>query len=329
LLAEDQRYCKFRVVRELCNGFDWLYITVVLLCLIDDLSARRYVASMGSNDKTFDFPKLNGSNYYDWSWHMTLLLKSKSWFGHADGSITCPARLADDANAAEITAWKLADDRAHAAICLAVESEHATCLRPTTTAAAAWKALQDKFHRTTLFEKVRILREFHGHQLQPGSDVRLHINRMEELHEQLRQLGCVITDDLFAMTLLGTLPIDEYGPILASFDVAGDAALTSERVKNLLLQHADRVADSAKADSGSEAMVARSSRFGDVRCFNCDEHGHISKDCPRRNRDRRTQYRGPERGGRKGGARDDRAMRAATGASGTFATRTATCRIDS
>jgi hypothetical protein len=169
---------------------------------------------MESNNKSFNFQKLDGSNYYDWSWHMKLYLRSKELFGHADGTETCP----EDGRPA-IAAWKRADEKAHTAICLAIENDQSAPVRNTNTAAAAWAALQNKFECSSLSEQVRLLREFHSLRLDPGGDVRAHINRMDNLNERLRQMGYEIQDKHLAMTLLSSLSPEEFGPTLASLDV--------------------------------------------------------------------------------------------------------------
>ena len=38
----------------------------------------------------FDFPKLDGSNYRDWSWYMKLSLLDKGLFDYVDGTIAQP-----------------------------------------------------------------------------------------------------------------------------------------------------------------------------------------------------------------------------------------------
>jgi hypothetical protein len=271
---------------------------------------------MTNVEKALDFAKLNGSNYRDWSWRMKLYLSAKGLFEHAEGTGHRPADGGE--HDAERSKFDKEAHQAHAVICLAVEDSQLVHVRNSENAADAWKALKDQFNKVSLLQKVRLRQKYYGLRLQDGDDLTEHINKLKQLHDELRDLGAEIEDNELAMTLLGSLQLKKYEPLILTLDCSGETNMSFERVKQLLLRNDDRASDS-QLDVTELAHVAGSWRrrgggeqrtnFTPVPCYNCQKSGHLARDCPDRpnsygdGRDYRGDFRGHDsgyRGGRGG-----------------------------
>ncbi len=124
-----------------------------------------------------------------------------------------------------------------------------------------------------------------------------HISHLRSLHDQLKEMGVNNDDKELAMTLLASLP-EEFKPIITALDAIGDESISYEKVKNMLLNDIDLSID---AKSSEDAFaVGRWNKKGKQRhsggpsnednnsvfcgkCHNCQEKGHFTRDCPKRN----------------------------------------------
>ena len=90
-----------------------------------------------------------------------------------------------------------------------------------------------------------------------------HINQLRSLHDQLKEMGSEINGQELAMTLLASLP-EEFKPLLTALDAVGEASLSFEKVKGMLLNDADRTIDASNFKKTENALSAKRSFHGRV-----------------------------------------------------------------
>ena len=250
------------------------------------------------------FAKLNGANYRTWAFNMRLYLESLDLFEHADGSAEAPISTDGDDDATLLRAFNSRAKKAWTYICLAVEPEQQIHVRDTKTAKEAWDALKNQFARESILQKVRLRQQYYSCRFQSGGNMLEHISHLRSLHDQLKEMGVSIDDTELAMTLLASLP-EEFKALITALDAVGEDNLSFEKVKDMLLNDADRSLDTFYAKKSEDAFSARRSMghkrgkqghgpSGPVNnevkydkpfrgtCHNCKEKGHFARDCPKK-----------------------------------------------
>ena len=260
--------------------------------------------------------KLNGSNYRTWSFNMRLYLESLDLYEHADGSAVTPD---EDATAEVQGSFSSGAKKAWTYICLAVEPEQQIHVRDTKTAKEAWDALKSQFARESILQKVRLRQQYYSCRFRSGGNMLEHINHLRSLYDQLKEMGVNIDDKELAMTLLASLP-EEFKPLITALDAVGEANLSYEKVKGMLLNDVDRSIDNKKSEDAFSARrslghyAKKGKQWGtsggtgnnEIKsfrgvCHYCHERGHYARDCLKRNSKDNSQS-GPTRSKGKGSA---------------------------
>lgn len=155
------------------------------------------------------FPKLNGSNYDNWSFRMKLLLtKEGNWTAVADAK---PEPVTD--------AWRTKDEQALASIGLAVEDNQLIHIRKAKSAAEAWNALENFHVKKTLTTKVSVMRKICSLRLEKHGDMEAHVSKLAELFEKLNNLQPekILDDQWLVAILFSSLP-EEYETLVTALE---------------------------------------------------------------------------------------------------------------
>lgn len=175
------------------------------------------------------FAKLNGNNYQIWNFKMELLLIDKDVW--------------DTINAARPDApdeqWLKRDGKARAKIGLMIEDNQLCHVRKEVSAAGAWNALKGAHEKSTLTNKIYLLKRLCRMQLPSNGNMTEHVNTMMDLVNQLETLGEKLADHLVVALLLCSLP-DSYNTLITALESRDEKDLTLEMVKGKLINEYTR-----------------------------------------------------------------------------------------
>jgi hypothetical protein len=231
-------------------------------------------------DPSLRIVKLNGSNYQTWKFKVELLLiKDDLW------------EVVNEAPPDEVTAeWSAKDRKARATIGLLIEDSQLNLIRKENTARSTWNALKQYHEKSTLSNKVSLLKRLCALRLAEGGDMEKHLTLLEDLIEQLTSLGETIAEPLTVALFPSSLP-DSFGTLKTALETRPETDLTMELVKSKLIDEYKRRNESpVSTDQGQQALkttqhnggkpyeTARQKQNSTV-CFFCKKPNHMKKEC--------------------------------------------------
>lgn len=220
--------------------------------------------------------KLNDENYQVWRYKIELLLiKEDLW-----PVVTEKAPV----DATQLAAWNKSDGKARAYIGLFIEDNQIIHVRTKVTAKAMWESLQDYHQKSTLSNKVRLLRRLCRMRLPEGGNMHTHLNAMDECIDELTTLGETLAET-FAVSLYLSSLSESYSVLITALESRAEADLTKSMVKNKMLEEYKRRQDIENASASDESALkvyskqGTTSEISQTSCFFCKKKGHVNSDC--------------------------------------------------
>ncbi|KAG3192209.1 hypothetical protein PC128_g10620 [Phytophthora cactorum] len=232
---------------------------------------------------------LGSDNYFHWEFAMRMTLARKGLLVHVQ-MVKDPSEI--------IEVWLLNDMKALGLIAQGVAVEHHTKIRSATTAIMAWNTLRDFYNRTTMHNRVSMTRRLHEFKMEDGVTMAKHLDNFDELVVGLQTLGKPLDEARQLVILLSSLPT-EYELISSIVENSKDVTLIE--VKERLLKEYERLEKkdgtesalkatanggkfkNAKSFKGRKGNSARKNNAFKGKCYNCDQIGHMKRDCPSSN----------------------------------------------
>ena len=227
-------------------------------------------------DARVSLERLDVENYATWCVRMRFTLISKGLWKHVinDGEVV-------DTDG---------DQKALALIGLSVMDHHLPSLGQRETAKAAWDALEAVYKAKSMARRVALKREMNSLKKAAEEPMTKYVARAKELRDQLAAAGLATDDEEVAAALLAGLPPD-YDVIVAVLETTADKVDLDVLLGKLLTAEQrlpkanEPVAPRAYAGAAERAPHG-GGRRPPLRCFYCDQLGHMVRDCPKARADR-------------------------------------------
>ena len=162
-----------------------------------------------------------------------------------------------------------------------------------------WDMLTTEFESKTSLVQADLHTKFHSYRCPDKGDIRIHLNCLRQMHQDLQNIGVLIKDKDYATIIMQSLP-SSYMDFVANIAAAAQLVmvdLTTDKLQHQLEQEFDRrkthrvpntpksedAAYSSHPTDSSEPQNSPSRRRGsrsELRCWNCDGIGHMKSECP-------------------------------------------------
>lgn len=220
---------------------------------------------MSTNSNLPLIEKLKGrENYNTWQFAMKNYLELEDLWSCVEGK--------DETQ--DITQKSKRDKIAKSKIILMLDTINYIHVQNASSAKEVWDKLQAAFDDSGLLRKVNLIKTLIITRLENCESIEEYINKIISTAQKLNNIHFEITDEWLATFLLAGLS-DEYKPMIMAMESSG-VKLTSDCVKTKLLQE-------IKTKSTSVALFNKGKKkhFQKVgpRCFNCNNYGHLAKNC--------------------------------------------------
>ena len=242
----------------------------------------------------FDLEKFNGENDFSlWRLKMKALLVHQGLAKALEGRDKLPQGLTD------IQKNKILE-KAHSAILLCLGDEVLREVSEENTAAKIWLKLESLYMTKSLTNRLYLKKRMYTLQMQEGKPIKDHLDELNKIILDLKNIDVKIDDEDQAILLLCSLP-SSYEHFIDTM-MYGRESLTLEEVKSALHSKELKKRVSEKNSEGlAESLVvrgrsekrnqnngrgrSRSKSKGKpkkYKCFHCHKEGHIRKNCPER-----------------------------------------------
>ncbi|CAI7885987.1 unnamed protein product [Closterium sp. NIES-54] len=248
-------------------------------------------------------PIFTGQNYSAWKFKFQVIVMERGLWGFFDGT----EKKLD--NESDIAAWKKKDQKAFATLLSRIGinllSSVRMCTKLEASAHEAWKRLKTMHVNKTLHGKILARNAFYKVKMRAGESMHEYATRVEELGETFMDLGRMVTEEDWILTLLCGLP-DEWSTLITTLDSVQDT-WTKEMVVGRLLHEESRRRQFANESEGaamfpggsfgkkttwSKGATKKSSGGSDrgkgnilngsSKCHYCGKAGHFWCECRKR-----------------------------------------------
>ena len=232
--------------------------------------------------------KFTGRNSFSlWQIKMRALLKQQGFW----------APLSKDKNAVVTPEMAILEEKAHSTIMLCLADDVITEVSDEETAAGLWLKLESLYMTKSLTNKLLLKQRLFGLRMAEGTQLREHLEQLNTLLLELRNIDVKIEDEDAALILLVSLPMS-FENFVQSF-IVGKDTVSLEEVRSALHSRELRHKANGTSTDIQPSGLFTSSRKGrknggkknkpmskgakpDDVCNYCKEKGHWKFDCPKK-----------------------------------------------
>lgn len=175
------------------------------------------------------------------------------------------------------------DTKAKSKLILLVDPILYVHIQEAQNAKQVWDNLAKAFEDSGLTRKVGLLKELINTNLENSLSVEDYVNKIMTAAHKLRNIKFNVDDEWLGTLMLAGLP-EMYRPMIMGLESSG-MKISADLVKNKLLQEV-KTSDTTALYTNTKKYQPKSDQLKNSkgpRCFNCNKHGHLSKNCWHKN----------------------------------------------
>lgn len=271
-------------------------------------------------------PLLTKTNYSRWKDDMEAILDSRDCLRIIKGTHVKPIAGINGKTDADVRTWERLDAVARSLITIALDNEHYTYVRGSSTSKEWWDALRKAKEKKAETDALLANQAFNNYQWQPGQSVTSFIAEIKVLRGNLEELKVTMDETSIVSKVLQCLP-SRFRAFKMSWKLLSSSNRTFANLESALLEaEADMEEDDNNAPGTGEAFLSNRNRFPrkqgnrnrggrsqnttqavkgtgksrqvssssssqDRECWFCGQRGHIKSECKKRIRDQGNQWK--------------------------------------
>lgn len=180
---------------------------------------------------------------------------------------------------AKSKAWKLKDCKAQKHIVTSVGEEPLLHIMNCETAREMWTKLENVYEQKSKSSIHLLQQKFYSFTKDPADNMAVHISKLRNIVQQLKDLGEIISDSMVITKVLSTLPSD-LGHFQSAWESTSENDQTIDNLTSRLVMEEIRLETNYANESGDALLAKKYGASGRMlKCFNCNKRGHVKKNC--------------------------------------------------
>jgi len=268
---------------------------------VKEKSVKKREQKMSDEMTTRNMPKFDGNDFNTWKFQITRLFIANGLLEIVDGTKNKPKEEA------QIKFWERENAKAMFLISSSMEAKQLKSLITCETANEMWVRLAKIHEQKSASNKLILNQKYHEYRMVPEDSVVEHFTKVQNLAQQLRDIGQNIDDVSIMAKILGSLP-PKYNAFRTAWDSMDEKRQTLDNLMERLIKEESHYSADDDAASALAAMTINKKKTSkkknsskppnqskkkdgdqckkkDGDCYYCGKKGHYARDCRKKKHD--------------------------------------------